>query len=126
MQVLALTSEKGKGGQEIPIPVVTEVASYSRDYLPTYRERPVYVRGRGEITLHQCVLGRLPHVPSVCHNTKISLHGRLSEIGPLVINLDTVASVRHPYKCLQVELDIEMTIWWSMTWTRRTMRGSPI
>ena len=48
LQVLALSSEKGKGGQEIPIPVVTEVASYSRDYLPTYRERPVYVRGRGE------------------------------------------------------------------------------
>ena len=47
-QVLLVASEKAKGGQEIPIPVVTEVPSYSRDYLPTYRERPVYVRGRGE------------------------------------------------------------------------------
>ncbi len=43
-----VASEKAKGGQEIPIPVVLEVPSYSRDYLPTYRERPVYVRGRGE------------------------------------------------------------------------------
>ena len=54
LQVLALASEKGKGGQEIPIPVVTEVASYSRDYLPTYRERPVYVRGRGEQLMSGC------------------------------------------------------------------------
>ena len=32
---------------EIPIPPVSEVASYAREYLPTYKQPPTYMRGRG-------------------------------------------------------------------------------
>jgi hypothetical protein len=79
LQVLTLTSEKGKGGQEIPIPVVTEVASYSRDYLPTYRERPVYVRGRGEkrFTVLASWYTRAVHAVSVEHHMRV-LHSAAS------------------------------------------------
>ena len=40
-------SEKAKGGKEIPTPEVREVDSWKRDYLPTFKERSTYVRGRG-------------------------------------------------------------------------------
>lgn len=39
--------EKTGGVKEIPIPGVTRVPTYDIDYLPAFRERNTYVRGRG-------------------------------------------------------------------------------
>lgn len=39
--------------QEIPIPVVIESATYQQDYLPTFREKTIYIRGRGEDNFRQ-------------------------------------------------------------------------
>lgn len=36
-----------KGGKEIPIPGINLVSSYELDYLPTWRERNTYIRGKG-------------------------------------------------------------------------------
>lgn len=47
VQAKAQESAKAKGGKEIPIPTVTFVPTYKREYLPTYRERSTYHRGRG-------------------------------------------------------------------------------
>lgn len=42
-----IKQENAKGGKEIPIPGVTKVPTYQLDYLPTFRERNTYLRGRG-------------------------------------------------------------------------------
>lgn len=42
-----IKQENARGGKEIPIPGVTKVATYDLDYLPTFRERNTYLRGRG-------------------------------------------------------------------------------
>ena len=39
---------KAKGGREIPIPQVKDVPTYCLEYLPTFREPPTYIRGRGQ------------------------------------------------------------------------------
>lgn len=39
--------QKEKSQQDIPIPVVIESATYQQDYLPTFREKTVYIRGKG-------------------------------------------------------------------------------
>jgi len=44
-----VASAKAKGGKEIPVPKVTEVPTYNTDYLPTFREKNTYIRGRGEV-----------------------------------------------------------------------------
>jgi enhancer of polycomb-like protein len=41
--------QSAKGGKEIPIPGVVKVPTYEIDYLPTFRERNTYLRGRGGI-----------------------------------------------------------------------------
>lgn len=40
-------TEQQKGSKEIPIPGVSRVPTYDVDYLPTFRERNTYIRGKG-------------------------------------------------------------------------------
>ncbi|KAK9817316.1 hypothetical protein WJX72_012553 [[Myrmecia] bisecta] len=42
-------STQAKGGREIPTPEVRHVPTYNRDYLPLFREKNTYIRGRGGI-----------------------------------------------------------------------------
>jgi hypothetical protein len=44
-----MVEQDGKGVKEIPIPGVTTIASYQYEYLPTWKARYTYIRGRGEI-----------------------------------------------------------------------------
>ncbi|KAK9843485.1 hypothetical protein WJX81_005242 [Elliptochloris bilobata] len=48
-EAIMVQSAKAKGGKEIPIPTVTFVPTYKREYLPTYREAKTYHRGRGAL-----------------------------------------------------------------------------
>lgn len=47
-----VSSAQAPGLKEIPIPPVLDVPTYAADYLPTYREAPAYVRGRGGTAHH--------------------------------------------------------------------------
>ncbi|KAK9822015.1 hypothetical protein WJX74_000785 [Apatococcus lobatus] len=42
-----IQSKKARGGQEIPVPKVRRVETYTRDYLPIFQEHNTYLRGRG-------------------------------------------------------------------------------
>eukprot|EP00887_Chlorella_sp_A99_P003834 scaffold11.g3834.t1 len=39
---------QGDGAKEIPIPGVSRIPTYALDYLPTFRDRNTYLRGKGE------------------------------------------------------------------------------
>jgi hypothetical protein len=39
--------KRAKKQSDIPIPMVRDLPSYERDYLPVFRENTTYIRGRG-------------------------------------------------------------------------------
>ena len=47
VQAKMIQSKKARGGQEIPVPKVRRVETYTRDYLPIFQEHNTYLRGRG-------------------------------------------------------------------------------
>ena len=53
LQAKMVQSKKARGGQEIPVPKVRRVETYTRDYLPIFQEHNTYLRGRG-VSLHLC------------------------------------------------------------------------
>lgn len=42
-----IKQENAKGGKEIPIPGIVRIPSYRTDYLPAWRDRNTYIRGKG-------------------------------------------------------------------------------
>lgn len=47
LQVKEAEAKNPKRRSEIPIPTVSNVDTYARDYLPTFQRQPTYIRGRG-------------------------------------------------------------------------------
>ena len=53
LQAKEAEAKNPKRKTDIPIPTVSDVGTYERDYLPTFQRQPTYIRGRGQLSSYQ-------------------------------------------------------------------------